>query len=524
MLRKLYRSKLTSGTRTLSNLRLVVKICVGYFGVNLIGLTLAYFWGQKRPLFNLDYLVAGLVFFWISRSVAAALVTGLFVMEIVWLLIPSFFFTQQAFSLLFWMRGAKQWTGSILSLALAGIAVLLLLLVFLFRRYRLTLSNQITATITILGLFGLLVAADTLNGSNNLDRGDTTRFELNIANSPAHQVLRETWLTLTDEPAKFTPIPVSQSATGRYLSGLLPAEIVRHDDQLLADFPMEQVVDRLPEKVVLVVVESLSVLTADPGLRNWLSAFDGLENRYTIESGSFDWMGATRRGEFRELCWQALDGVKIKTVPASLPARFKELQYETESLHGFHETMYNRGNTYPKLGFDRMLFLRDMQQLESMPLAGTLFCGAQDISVAKLVRREIARPGRRLVYWLTLSSHIPVDVSYAARIATPAEQATRAGQPEAIWAFSVICQHALTSIATMAADESLGECDYIIVGDHALPVMGEELKKCIVPNRVPYLILRHKTATDVMSSSQTENLAAAMENNFPLKRVESVPH
>lgn len=196
----------------------------------------------------------------------------------------------------------------------------------------------------------------------------------------------------------------------------------------------------------------------------------------------------------RELCWQSIDGNVIQSLPPSLPATLKKLGYETDSFHGFYKTTYDRDRLYPLLGFENSTFLDEMRRAGNVPLAGTLFHGAEDTFVAERVHQDVLRPGKRLVYWMTLSSHVPINVPFARRIATPQELASSGDLPSAVWAYCVICRHTLESIAAIAADPSLTDCDFVIVGDHPLPNSSAEMRSYFVPGKIACLILRHKNS------------------------------
>jgi len=486
---------LFQGNVTLSSAGLAAYILLGYAALNLFGMWVAREWSFDRPLFNLDYLLAGLVYVWISRSVAALLMVALFLTEFIRYLLPTYFFSRQAFSVLFWLRAAENWAPSVQFAVVLGIIVLVLLLAVIFRRYRLSRRNKIEATVWILGLAILLIAADGLNGTSSFIRisSGINFVGMNVAGSPAYVVGKKTWDTLRGEPSRYTPLKLSESATGRYFSNFLPADVATNGTaQDLKSFPITVRREQLPNKIVLVVFESLSVMNSNLVQENWQQPFKRLENRYTLESGTLDWSGATFRGEVRELCWSSKDGVLADTLPLALPTVMKGLGYESSSFHGFYKTMFDRDRLYPILGFDHSVFLDEMRKDGDVPLTGTLFHGAQDAYVASLVHREILRPGKRFVYWLTLSSHVPVNIPFAKQIATPDELAAAPSLPPAIWGYTVICRKTLDSIADIAADESLTNCDFIIVGDHSLPLSNSTLRKYYFPNRIPYLILHCK--------------------------------
>jgi hypothetical protein len=471
----------------------IFRVTLVYLGLNVIALAVAKLFSLERPLFNLDYLLAGLVFVWVSRSLAALLLLALLVVEFVRNWIPTYFFSKQAFSVIFWARSMSHWPPLILLTVLMVVLLTATGLVVLFRRHKLLLREKLAATATLFCLGLAVILADTLNGSNSIWTRSKNVFDVNISSSPLRLVSRQTWNMYSGKPATFAPLAPGHSATELYFSGIgaLPALTG------LPPSPAMIATNFLPEKIVIVVVESFSVRAADTNLAQWLQLFSPLTNRFELVSGSFEWAGATLRGEIRELCWQAVDGTQLlgntpgRSLPAALPAALKNAGYATTAFHGFYQTMYDRGKVYPMLGFDRTHFLNEMEK-NGAPLTGTLFRGAQDSYVAGLVHEEILRPGRRLVYWMTLNSHVPVNVPFAKTLATPEELRQFTALPAPVWGHAVILRKTLESIEQIAADPAAAGCDFVVVGDHSIPLTDKELKSFYEPNRVPYLILRHK--------------------------------
>ncbi len=494
MSRTLYRWIFSSDKSDLSKTGLAAWMFSVYFGLNLFGWWLTRVWAFDRPLFNLDYLLVGLVYLWISRAFAALLLVVFVPMEFSRYLIPLYFFTGQSFSVQFWLRSVVNWPPAILLVTVAGLVAIFTSVVIVFRRYKPSLRVKLEFTVWILGLGILLVGADALNGTCNFipsSRG-ASFFPCKFAGSPLHLVMDETVKMLFGEPTLFTPLKLNASATGRYFSESLSSSGAQ--DSLEQGLPSLSTINpaELPDKIVLIIFESLTVMASDPDLKSWQEPFKRVENRYTIESGTLDWNGSTFRGEVRELCWQSRDGVQFGPLPPALPTVLKSLHYESCSFHGFYKTVYERDRYYPMMGFDRSIFLNEMRKSGDVPLVGTLFHGATDSYVASMVHQQILQPGKQFVYWLTLSSHLPINVPFAKQIASPEQQEMAGHLPPAIWGYAVICRKTLESIAEIAADESLTNCDFIIVGDHPLPLASRKLRSYIVSGQIPYLILRWK--------------------------------
>lgn len=469
----------------------VLRFLLTFVALNGLGLWLAKSWLYERPLFNIDYMLAALIYIWISRTLAAGVLVLLVATECARYLIPTYFYSQQAFSLLFWARATTNWpplvqlTGFVLGLAA------ILVITLLFRRYRLTGWAKIGLTAGVLFGIALLALLDSLNGtSSKYNLGQTgSLVPMKIVGSPLHLIFEKTRAVLRGEKATFATLPATATATGRYFSETLAAAGGTLDWNALLTATNAEI---LPHKLVVVVFESFSALTADPELKQWRAPFRRVEDRYTLEAGTLDWVGATLRGEVRELCWQAIDGNEISTLPPALPATLKKLGYETTAFHGFAAGMYDRDRIYPLLGFDHVVLLEQMRQNGDVPRAGMLFNGARDDYVATLVHQDILRPGKRLTYWMTLTSHVPINIPLAEQLATPADLAVVKDLPRQVWAYTVICRKTLESIAKIAADPALADYDFVIVGDHKLPVTDVETKSYIMPNKVAYLILRHK--------------------------------
>ena len=481
----------TFSIRQLSLGDALLRVLLVFVVLNGIGLWMAREWMYARPLFNIDYVVAALAFLWISRTLASAMLVLLFFMECARYMIPTYFFSDASFSVLFWLRSMANWspliqlTGFVMTLAtIIGVTLL-------FRRYHLALRVKAWITVWVLTVTALLVLLDTVNGTSSEFKSsrETARFEVDIVGSPMHLVLIKTFAAIRGEAARFQVLPATAAATGRYFSETLAAPAAPGSPALAVNSLLTVPnLELLPRKLVVVVFESFSVLSDDPELKHWRQPFQRVEDRYTIESGALDWVGATLRGEVRELCWQGIDGYNVTNLPAAL----KQLGYETTAFHGFIGGMYDRSRLYPLLGFDQTVMLEQMRQAGDVPRAGIFFNGATDEYVAKLVHQDILRPGKRLTYWLTLTSHVPVNYQLARQLATPEELAAANGQSELVWGYTVICRKTLESIAEIAADPALEDCDFVIVGDHNLPVTSAELKEHFLPHKVAYLILRHK--------------------------------
>ncbi len=246
---------------------------------------------------------------------------------------------------------------------------------------------------------------------------------------------------------------------------------------------------RPPRRVLMVVVESLGLLR-DPGEQAVLTApFEDpdLRRLYTVATGTTAFFGATASGEMRELCgtYRSYDEAFVDEDPACLPERFAARGYRTVSLHGFQAGFYHRVHWYPQAGFQHSLFAHELETRFPHPCGGP-FPGACDTDVAEAVATEIAKPGPAFVYWLTLSSHVPV----APGTGTPRQHC---GTPESRFSDREVCamvevwQDVFAAVARLAVAHPGTEI--LLVGDHAPPLWRRNARDAFAPGRVPWIRL-----------------------------------
>ncbi|MGI4853859.1 MAG: sulfatase-like hydrolase/transferase [Janthinobacterium lividum] len=249
------------------------------------------------------------------------------------------------------------------------------------------------------------------------------------------------------------------------------------------------------ENVVVVVVESMGLLTDVAARARQLNDFQydsAIQSRYAVTVGSVPFTGATVPGEMRELCHlQSTVHVSDATLdgkPPCLPQQFRGLGYETASFHGYRGAMFLREKWYPTLGFESSDFLTELKDL---PTCSGAFYGACDSAIASHIEQRLATKHReggppQFLYWMTLTSHLPVDVSNA-----PAK-------PCPITADTEVCAQlayigvVLDSVKKLALDESTGPTAIVVVGDHAPPYASMDRRDLFDSNSVPYIVLLPK--------------------------------
>jgi hypothetical protein len=165
--------------------------------------------------------------------------------------------------------------------------------------------------------------------------------------------------------------------------------------------------------VLIIIVEGLGRLADDRRQALVMAPLRDrtLADRYELRLGSTEYYGSTTNAEMRELCASRQPYTAL-TVAGSgidcLPARLARRGYGTEAFNAFTGKLFDLESWYPRVGFQRMTFAE--QLLPRMRrTCGTVFAGACDLDVATEVAQALRTPGGpRLVYWLTLNTHIPV--------------------------------------------------------------------------------------------------------------------
>lgn len=279
-------------------------------------------------------------------------------------------------------------------------------------------------------------------------------------------------------PRTLLPADVTTSVlAGQYARGLgQPPEsgqpMRAATDALRAAVTGADSASAIPARIVLVVVEAMGA----PRGADLAAAFGPLTDprvtqRYAIRTGTVPFAGATTSGEFRELCGIRMSHVSARqgAVPSCLPRQLASLGYRSLALHAYHGALFERLDWYPRVGFERMEF-GDAAAPAGSRACGMLFHGPCDSAVISRIRDELRRPAgeRSFVYWLTLSSHFPLDPR-APRRATACRAIGPAGADAGGCALWSAVWPVFEGIAALAADTTLPSAWYIVVGDHGPP-------------------------------------------------------
>jgi hypothetical protein len=244
----------------------------------------------------------------------------------------------------------------------------------------------------------------------------------------------------------------------------------------------------LPDKIVLVLVESWGY-SSQGAISDSIVAplqSEAIQYRYEVCEGTVPFEGSTVAAEMRELCGirggfreSRMDG---KTLSACLPAKFHRFGYTTTAIHGFTKSMFNRYYWYPNVGFQQEFFKDNWPSSIPSNLCGSLFIGICDIDAGNLPRHELLTgPTKQFVYWLTLGSHLQFDGKSQPKCGE--------GIPDLLCNLTINLKKVTSVIADIAMDPNLPATRFIVVGDHAPPILNPGLRRQFSPSEVPFIEL-----------------------------------
>lgn len=256
--------------------------------------------------------------------------------------------------------------------------------------------------------------------------------------------------------------------------------------------------------VMLVMVEAMGE-PRDPALRKRLDEIwirPELSKKYEVTRGSTLYYGSTTSGEVRELCQHWGDYPEIvKPNPRCLPWQFAKRGYATTSFHAFHRDFFERFHWYPLIGIQSSVFGEDMLR------AGTHFCpnvfaGPCDTDVPPMIARQMTRAKNpQFVYWLTLNSHLPIVENHELRTANCSRLGGQMDHD-----YPMVCR--LFAVWEDTADALIRTIDrpdfppthILIVGDHMPPLTQQRSRLLFEPDRVPWILLKSRAASQDQAS------------------------
>jgi len=254
--------------------------------------------------------------------------------------------------------------------------------------------------------------------------------------------------------------------------------------------------------VVLVMVESLGYLR-DPAARQRIAAplYDPVLTRdYAVTSGQTVYYGSTTSGEMRELCDTRSfykDFVQHDTDPC-LPNLMARRGYSTVAVHGFSGGMFEREHWYPTIGFDRSLFGEKLLKATGRE-CGAAFRGVCDADFAPLIAaasRDADAGGKpRFIYWLTLTSHVPIAPNDARTDFHCGDDGGSFGHLD-VCRMAELWHDVFEGVAQLAHDPALGQPEILMVGDHGPPLWSKRGRAQFEPGKVAWYRLQPRKRSE----------------------------
>jgi hypothetical protein len=244
---------------------------------------------------------------------------------------------------------------------------------------------------------------------------------------------------------------------------------------------------------VLVIVEALGHFE-DPALQALLlSPFrdPALAARYAVTTGETTYYGSTTAGEMRELCDTRVSYDELTPVTASgcLPVRLAARGYDTVGVHNFTRSFFGRDAWWPQIGLRSTVFGEDLTPRTGRRCGGP-FKAVCDTDVVPLLHDRLqAATKPTFLYWLTLSTHVPIALREGTARFGCQDSGGRFGHVE-VCNMAELWADVFASLTAMTAD--LPGTDILIVGDHAPPLWSKTGRGLFAPGKVTWIRLTPK--------------------------------
>lgn len=257
--------------------------------------------------------------------------------------------------------------------------------------------------------------------------------------------------------------------------------------------------------LILVMVESLGVPKDNKLMSDKLFALyenSAIQARYDVSEGTSLYYNSTTAGEFREMCggwgdyYELLDPAVAKKKNC-MATELAAKGYATHAMHSFKGDFFKRAEWYPNIGFEKREFWNDLKE-RGAEWCGGVFAGACDRHVPKLMAENLKKAEKpTFMYWLTLNAHLPVPTGSNLNTENCGKVS-----PGLAKDFPMICrQFAIFDDTDRALIKEITASDFpdadiLIVGDHMPPYYDRHHRSQFDPERVPWLYLKAKGASD----------------------------
>lgn len=423
----------------------------------------------ERPIVNIDYLIAGVIFIYGWRKFSCLIFVVFLLADLLvlgGLAYPVFRLQDGIYLLSMLPYAGFVWQASAVGLLLAlGFIVAIL---FLFGRK----ANRL-ATLVLLffgvSVYAVQVSLDELNSDFYRVKSTATGSQLSyFANMGA--------------VAAFDSIFEN-------INPLVPEGFKGETAQWVQANP-----ERLNNKMLLVIVESWGVMR-DERIQQ------ALLKPVLAKSPYYDWIkveavpgeNATVAAELEKLCGLKTRYFDMKAVKEGfencLPWRLKKMGYKTAAVHGATSAMYGRMHWYPRAGFDEVHF----QETDSWKTRCFSFPGVCDSEIMEnYISRAFLGDSKTFVYWLTLNTHTLYDKrdihkDYFNCLDFQLEEDSE------ICRVNKLHAQFFYGFAEILSNPAMSGVEVLLVGDHPPPILDKnEYKKHVEDGVVSQVHLRVK--------------------------------
>jgi hypothetical protein len=248
--------------------------------------------------------------------------------------------------------------------------------------------------------------------------------------------------------------------------------------------------------VVLVLVESWG-LDVDSSVRDSLVrpySQPDLRAKYDVLQGTVPFYGSTVAGEAQEPCGTKI-GSHILEVTANeslecVPDQLTSLGYRSLVLHGMDGHLFSRSNWYVNIGFREQWFRNQFRQ-EGLPDCMGAFTGTCDAAIAGWIGQRLEKGDENpdFLYWVTLSSHLPVPIPSALQGGASCSLTPLLSQQPTLCSWYQLVANVHDSVSRLSMAKLARPTVLVIVRDHAPPFANPTLRSQFSSTVVPYVVL-----------------------------------
>lgn len=420
-----------------------LRILAMFVLINLLLFFVCQYYGLNRAVFNVDYLVLMVCFYYhnrLSAFLGFLLFFAICVIEILLLGLQIFPFV--GFDDILYLSNFIFHGPVLYPIIVFGCFVVIISAFYLIKRFvidEISLSKQAWVK-TIVCLFALFLIPLLGAGGKWID-------------SKTYFFIKNRSLSMVDITKDGK---ILEELKSDYASKPLLNQI--NNNQLQSD------------KILFIVSESWSETARTEQQQAILKEIYNKKDKFEfIEQGSFTAVGATVTGEVRELCQKRLMAMDTKKVSANelkncIPNLLKQQGYHTHSIYAGNQGLYSPEYWYPLAGLDNRYFAPDLPNGGECKYEN----GRCDVLLVDEVKELLLSSEKSFVYWLTANTHVPYDD----RIFIDGFDCNAVGLETG----TAVCNNYrlhyqfFTALAQMMDDPQLKGVEVYVVGDHPAPI------------------------------------------------------